>query len=70
LAARKSLLEAIEKIYRLTEASFRSGLESSLLVLTAQRSFNIAEQNMISARLSEALNWVSLYRALGGGWQP
>ncbi len=70
LSARKSLLEANEKIYRLTDASFKSGLESSLLVLTAQRSYNIAEQEMIAARLTEALNWVTLYRVLGGGWQP
>lgn len=70
LAARRSLLEANEKIYRLTEASFRNGLESSLLVLTAQRAYTTAEQNMITARLTEALNWVTLYRVLGGGWQP
>ncbi len=70
VAARKSLLAANEKVYRLTEASFRSGLESSLSVLTAQRSHNIAEQEMIAARLTEALNWVTLYRVLGGGWQP
>jgi len=70
LSARQSLLEANEKIYRLTEASFRSGLESSLLVLTAQRSYTLAEQDMIAARLTEALNWVTLYRVLGGGWQP
>ena len=69
LAARQSLLEANEKIYRLTDASFRNGLESSLLVLTAQRSYNIAEQELIAARLTEALNWVTLYRVLGGGWK-
>ena len=70
ISARKSLLEANEKVYRLTYASFQSGIESSLLVLTAQRSFNIAEQEMIDARLTEALNWVTLYRVLGGGWKP
>ena len=70
ISARKSLLDANEKVYRLTYASFQSGLESSLLVLTAQRSYNIAEQEMIDARLTEALNWVTLYRVLGGGWQP
>ncbi len=70
LAARKSLLEANEKIYRLTEASYRKGLESSLSVLTAQRSYYTAQQNMISTRLEEASNWVTLYRVLGGGWQP
>ncbi|WP_435686417.1 efflux transporter outer membrane subunit [Sedimenticola selenatireducens] len=70
LAARQSLLEANEKIYRLTEASYRKGLESSLSVLTAQRSYYAAQQNMITARLAEASNWVTLYRVLGGGWQP
>lgn len=70
LAARQSLLEANEKIYRLTEASYRKGLESSLSVLTAQRAYYTAQQNMITARLAEASNWVSLYRVLGGGWQP
>ncbi|GAB5451179.1 MAG: efflux transporter outer membrane subunit [Halioglobus sp.] len=70
LAARQSLLEANEKIYRLTDASFRKGLESSLSVLTAQRAHNAAQLDMISARLAEASNWVTLYRVLGGGWQP
>ncbi len=70
LAARQSLLQANEKIYRLTEASYRKGLESSLSVLTAQRAYYTAQQNMITARLAEASNWVSLYRVLGGGWQP
>jgi len=69
LAARQSLVEANEKIYRLTEASYRKGLESSLLVLTAQRAHYAAQLDMITARLAEASNWVTLYRVLGGGWQ-
>jgi len=67
VAARQSLLEANEKIYRLTEASYRMGLESSLSVLTAQREFYDAQQDMITTRLAEASNWVTLYRVLGGG---
>ena len=70
LAARQSLLEANDKVYRLTEASYRRGLESSLSVLTAQRELYSAQQDVISARLAEATNWVTLYRVLGGGWQP
>ena len=70
IAARQSLVAANEKVYRLTDASFRKGLESSLLVLAAQRSYNSAQEDMITARLAEALNWVTLYRVLGGGWQP
>ena len=69
LAARQSLLAANQKIYRLTEARYRQGLDSSLSVLTVQRSYYTAQQNMIAARLQEATNWVSLYRVLGGGWQ-
>jgi len=69
LAARQSLVDANEKIYRLTQASFRKGLESSLSVLTAQRAHNTAQQNMITTRLAEASNWVTLYRVLGGGWK-
>jgi multidrug efflux system outer membrane protein len=69
LAARQSLLAANKKIYVLTEASYREGLESSLSVLTAQRAYYTAQQNMIAARLQEASNWVLLYRVLGGGWQ-
>ena len=69
LAARQSLLAANEKIYRLTEARYRKGLDSSLSVLTVQRSYYTAQQDMIAARLQEASNWVTLYRVLGGGWQ-
>jgi len=49
LSARQSLVKANEKIYRLTEASYRKGLESSLSVLTAQRSNYDAQQDMITA---------------------
>ena len=56
IAARLSLLEANEKIYRLTDANYRKGLESSLSVLTAQRSYYNAQQTMIAARLAEASN--------------
>jgi multidrug efflux system outer membrane protein len=69
LAARQSLVAANEKIYRLTEARYRKGLDSSLSVLTVQRSYYTAQQNMITTRLQEASNWISLYRVLGGGWQ-
>jgi outer membrane protein TolC len=37
--------------------------------MDAQRSLYSAQQNLITARLLEATNRVTLYRALGGGWQ-
>ncbi len=69
LAARLSLLAASDKSYQLTNARYRRGLDSSLDVLTAQRSFYSAQQNLITARLQEASNQILLYRVLGGGWQ-
>lgn len=69
LAARQSLLAASEKSYRLTEARYRRGVDSSLAVLDAQRSYYSAQQNLINARLLEASNLITLYSVLGGGWR-
>jgi outer membrane protein, multidrug efflux system len=69
LAARQSLLTANETSYRLTEARYRRGVDSSLAALDAQRSFVSAQQNLITARLLEANNLITLYSVLGGGWR-
>jgi outer membrane protein, multidrug efflux system len=69
LAARQSLVTANEKSYRLTEARYRRGVDSSLAALDAQRSFVSAQQNLITARLLEANNLITLYSVLGGGWR-
>ena len=69
LAARQSLLAAYEKSYRLSEARYRRGVDSSLAALDAQRSYYSAQQNLISARLLATINLVTLYSVLGGGWR-
>jgi outer membrane protein, multidrug efflux system len=69
LAARQSLVTANEKSWRLTEARYRRGVDSSLAALDAQRSFVSAQQNLITARLLEANNLITLYSVLGGGWR-
>jgi len=69
LAARQSLVAATEKAYRLTDARYRRGVDSSLAVLDAQRSYYSAQQNLISAHLLEATNLIALYSVLGGGWR-
>lgn len=68
LAARQALVAANEKSYRLSEARYRRGVDSSVTVLDAQRSYYAAQQNLISARLVEATNLITLYSVLGGGW--
>ncbi len=69
LAARQSLFTASEQSFRLTEARYRRGVDSSLAALDAQRSFVSAQQNLITARLLEANNLITLYSVLGGGWR-
>ncbi len=69
LAARQSLLAAAQRSYKLSEARYRRGVDSYLSTLDAQRAYYSAQQNLISARLLEAANLVTLYGVLGGGWK-
>jgi multidrug efflux system outer membrane protein len=69
LDARRELVNAANESYRLSEARYRSGLDSHLVLLDAQRSQYVAEQELIATRLAEAGNRVMLYKVLGGGWK-
>ncbi|WP_269147341.1 AdeC/AdeK/OprM family multidrug efflux complex outer membrane factor [Azoarcus olearius] len=69
LDARRALVEATAETYRLSEARYRSGVDSYLGLLDAQRTLYSAEQGLISVRLADAANRVALYRVLGGGAQ-
>lgn len=69
LDAQRSVAEATGKSFELSQARFRSGADSYLEVLDAQRSLYGARQNLISLRLAEQSNRIALYKALGGGWQ-
>ncbi|MBA1228916.1 AdeC/AdeK/OprM family multidrug efflux complex outer membrane factor [Pseudomonas viridiflava] len=68
LAAQRDSLKANEDYYRLAEARYRSGLDSSLTLLDAQRSLYSAQSTLISDRLAQLTAEVNLYKALGGGW--
>lgn len=67
LDARRSLTEATESSYRLSDARYRRGIDSYLNVLDSQRALYSAQQALISTRLLQASNRVTLYRVLGGG---
>ena len=69
LDARSELVNAANESYRLSEARYRSGLDSHLVLLDAQRSQYAAKQELIATRLAEASNRVTLYKVLGGGWK-
>lgn len=67
MEAQQSLTDATATSYRLSEARYRSGIDSYLNVLDAQRSLYSAQQGLITVRLSRLVNLVTLYKVLGGG---
>jgi multidrug efflux system outer membrane protein len=67
LAAQQSLVEATAESHRLSDLRYKSGIDSYLSVLDAQRSLYGAQQGLISIRLSRLTNLVTLYKVLGGG---
>jgi len=69
LASQQALVEASSKSFAIHEARYRKGADSYLDALVSQRALYSAQQSLISARLAQADNAVTLYKVLGGGWQ-
>jgi outer membrane protein, multidrug efflux system len=66
--SQEALVAADADVYSLAEVRFRSGLDSYLTTLDAQRSLYSAQQQLVVLRQAELANQVTLYKALGGGW--
>ncbi|KMM77255.1 transporter [Xanthomonas sp. NCPPB 1128] len=65
--AQRALVAVTQRSYDLAEARYRNGVDSYLDTLDSQRSLYSAQQNLITLRLTEAGNRVTLYKVLGGG---
>ncbi len=71
LSAQRDLVEATQNYYDLAQRRYRTGVDSSLVFLDAQRSLFTAQQGLINDRLAQLVAQVNLYTALGGPWaQP
>ena len=66
LSAQTSMVANTQKAFDLSNARFKAGVDNYLSVLDAQRSLYTAQQTLINLRLSEQLNRVTLWKALGG----
>lgn len=66
IASQLGVLAATEKTFYLSEARFKTGSDDYLTVLDAQRSLYTAQQTLITLRLSEQVNRVTLWKVLGG----
>ncbi|MDR6710985.1 multidrug efflux system outer membrane protein [Pseudomonas hunanensis] len=67
--AQRDLLASTQRYYDLANNRYRSGVDSSLTFLDAQRSLFSAQQGLINDRLAQLVAEVNLYAALGGGWR-
>jgi multidrug efflux system outer membrane protein len=54
---------------RLSDIRYRGGASSYLEVLDSNTRTYAAELTLVQAQLNEMLDYIQLYRALGGGWQ-
>jgi multidrug efflux system outer membrane protein len=68
IAAERQLVAATGASYRLADMRFRNGVDTYLSVLDSQRSLYGAEQALVGVQLARLQNLVTLYKALGGGW--
>jgi multidrug efflux system outer membrane protein len=68
LEANRTLVKAGQQIYDLTQAGFRSGVNSTLDVCVAEETLDLERQNLIQSKYSRLVSLINLYQALGGGW--
>ena len=69
-AAQADELVEAHRAASLSEARYRAGAETLLVLLDAQRTLYAAQDLAVQLRLARLQARVSLYRALGGGWRP
>lgn len=70
LAAQRRLADASEDAYNLSNARYRSGIDSYFSALDAQRELYAAQQQEILIQQQYYANLITLYKALGGGATP
>ncbi|QER42255.1 efflux transporter outer membrane subunit [Thermodesulfobacterium sp. TA1] len=68
LEAQKEQIASLEKVLTLSEKKFEQGLVDYLVVIDAQRSHLNAKLNLIQLQTDLLNAYVSLYKALGGGY--
>ncbi|MDR3513541.1 MAG: efflux transporter outer membrane subunit [Caulobacteraceae bacterium] len=68
LAAQKAESAAAEDALRLSTARYERGSDTYLNLLISQRTLYSARQTLVATQLARSTNLVTLYNALGGGW--
>jgi multidrug efflux system outer membrane protein len=66
--AQQQLVDAAQDSVRLSTMLFKAGVNDYLPVLTAQQTLYSAQQTLLTLKQAQLANLVTLYKALGGGW--
>lgn len=64
----RTAAESSQRYFNAVETNWRSGGASLLNLEDARRTANTAEQNLIGLQRDRVLDWITLYKALGGDW--
>jgi outer membrane protein, multidrug efflux system len=70
LRLQREVLTASRRAFQLSEQQLRAGTADIVTVLNTQLTLFQAEDLLSQAQLARLLAIVSLYQALGGGWEP
>ena len=70
LRLQREVVIASRRAFELSEQRLRSGTADIVTVLNTQLTLFQAEDSLSQAQLARLLAIVSLYQALGGGWEP
>lgn len=70
LTHQRAQLTAAQKAVRLAQVRYRNGMVNYLDVLDAQRVVLTAETQLVLTERARLTEMVSLFKALGGGWEP
>jgi len=70
LRLQREVVAASQRAFQLSEQQLRAGTADIVTVLNTQLTLFQAEDSLSQAQLARLLAIVSLYQALGGGWEP
>jgi outer membrane protein, multidrug efflux system len=70
LRLQRQVVAASRRAFQLSEQQLRAGTADIVTVLNTQLTLFQAEDVLWQAQLAHLLAFVSLYQALGGGWEP
>ena len=63
-------MNTFQSALEFAQVQYGNGSTSYLNVLDAQRTLYTAQQSLVQRQLSRQNSQVTLYKALGGGWDP